>query len=194
MRTFKAPFCRSNNKHIRGDVMQLIQPGRRIALAAAAAFAMCVSTGAWAQDKAGNPKQQIIGTWTVVSVVVEQGGTKREPYGPNPKGSASYDRDGNFTYVLLRPDLPKIASNLREKPTPEEANAIATGILAIYGKYSVNPKDGSMEMKIEASSFPNWTGAQQKRMVAIKGDELRLINPTPPTGGGTAYVVWKRAK
>jgi hypothetical protein len=29
--------------------------------------------------------------------------------------------------------------------------------------------------------------------MTVKGDELRLTNPTPTTGG-VAYVVWKRAK
>jgi hypothetical protein len=49
-------------------------------------------------------------------------------------------------------------------------------------------------MKIEASSFPNWDGAEQKRTITVTGDEMRVLNPTPPSGGGTAYVVWRRVK
>jgi len=36
-------------------------------------------------------------------------------------------------------------------------------------------------MKIEASSFPNWNGAEQKRTITVTGDEMRVINPTPPS-------------
>jgi hypothetical protein len=51
-----------------------------------------------------------------------------------------------------------------------------------------------MTMRIAAGSFPNWNGSEQKRIITISGDEMRVTNPTPPSGGGTAYLVWKRLK
>jgi hypothetical protein len=147
-----------------------------------------------AQSKAADLRQQIVGAWTLVNVVLEQGGTKSEPFGPNPKGIATWDANGNFIHVLFRADLPKVASNNRMAPTPEEGKALAAGMLVTYGKYSISDADGSVTMKIEASSFPNWNGAEQKRTITVAGDEMRVINPTPPSGGGTAYVVWRRVK
>jgi hypothetical protein len=147
-----------------------------------------------AQSKGADLRQQIVGAWTLVNVVLEQGGTKSEPFGPNPKGIATWDANGNFIHVLFRADLPKVASNNRMAPTPEEGKALAAGMLVTYGKYSISDADGSVTMKIEASSFPNWNGAEQKRTITVAGDEMRVINPTPPSGGGTAYVVWRRVK
>jgi Lipocalin-like domain len=41
--------------------------------------------------------------------------------------------------------------------------------------------------------FANWEGTEQKRLYTVKGDELTYKVPTA-SGGGTAQLVWKRAK
>jgi hypothetical protein len=46
---------------------------------------------------------------------------------------------------------------------------------------------------LEASSFPNWNGADQKRGFAIAGDQLTLTARALQTGGH-ADVIWSRAK
>jgi hypothetical protein len=166
----------------------------RLALVGLLGFMLTGTSFVAAQSKAADLRQQIVGAWTLVNVVLEQGGTKSEPFGPNPKGIATWDANGNFIHVLFRADLPKVASNNRMAPTPEEGKALAAGMLVTYGKYSISDADGSVTMKIEASSFPNWNGAEQKRTITVTGDEMRVINPTPPSGGGTAYVVWRRIK
>ncbi|MBS1133973.1 MAG: hypothetical protein H6R02_1114 [Burkholderiaceae bacterium] len=155
-------------------------------------FLVCPARGE-AQAVTSDIKEQIVGSWTLLSVVLEQGGAKTEVFGPNPKGMLTYDAKGNYAYVILRADLPKIASNNRMSPTPEESKAISTGVLAAYGKYSFNP-DGTMTMRIDGGTFPNFDGAEQKRLIALNGDELRVTNPTPPAGGGTAYILWKRLR
>jgi hypothetical protein len=50
-----------------------------------------------------------------------------------------------------------------------------------------------MTLQIEGSTFPNWDGVAQKRLIVLKGDELTLTNPTAAVGG-TGVSVWKRAK
>jgi hypothetical protein len=47
--------------------------------------------------------------------------------------------------------------------------------------------------KIEHATFPNWEGVEQKRAFSISGDELKYNVPAA-SGGGTAELVWKRAK
>ncbi|MFC4940779.1 MULTISPECIES: lipocalin-like domain-containing protein, partial [Bradyrhizobium] len=44
----------------------------------------------------------------------------------------------------------------------------------------------------EGSSFPNWNGTQQKRFVAVAGDQLTLT--VRPPAGDVVDVIWKRAK
>ena len=94
----------------------------------------------------------------------------------------------------MRPDLPRIALNNRAKTTPEESEAIVQGLLSYFGAWKlVDPKTGETAIHIEASSFPNWNGMDQKRFMKVQGDALTINNPTSPIGG-TAMVQWTRSK
>jgi hypothetical protein len=95
--------------------------------------------------------------------------------------------------AIARADLPKVASNNRTTATPEENKAIVQGSITHFGTISVNAADKTMTFKIETSTFPNSDGTDQKRPFTVTGDELTLTVPAA-SGGGTASVVWKRAK
>jgi hypothetical protein len=138
--------------------------------------------------------KDVVGAWTLVSVVVEQGEKRIEPYGANPKGSMIYNDSGRFSITITRSGLPKIASNNRETSTAEESTAIAHGSIAYFGTYTYSEPDRVMTVKIEGSTFPNWEGVEQKRVIAISGDILTLTNPTVSSGAGVAKVTWRRAK
>jgi hypothetical protein len=104
-----------------------------------------------AQEK--SLKDQLVGTWIFVSAQdVKPDGTKVDPWGPNPKGAAMYDAKGRFTFMIMRSDLPKFASNNRAQATAEEGKAVAQGMIAFYGTYTV--KDGVLTTRIEGSSYP----------------------------------------
>ena len=139
------------------------------------------------------PAKDLVGTWTLVSVVTEQGGTKTDTYGPNPKGILMVDANGRYVITFARADLPKVASNNRTTATPEENKAIVGGSLTHFGTIAVNAADKTFTFKIETATFPNWDGTEQKRTFTVTGDELMYTVPTA-SGGGTATVVWKRAK
>jgi hypothetical protein len=145
-----------------------------------------------AQQKGGNLKQQIVGTWSLVSQYVDQGdGKKTERFGSKPRGMAIYEGNGKFVQVIVHTTLPKIASNNAMTGTADENKAIVQGSMASFGKYTVNDKEGTLVSHIDASSYPNWDGEDQKRNVSISGDEMKIILPNAPIGG-TAYTVWKR--
>lgn len=166
---------------------------RRIAgWSIAAVVALMVSTVTWAQ--AGSSAKQLAGDWSLVSITLDQGGKKSEPFGPTPKGLFIFEPGGRYSIVILRPGLAKIASNNREAGTAEENKAVVQGTLAHFGTYTVDEKDGSYTLRIDASSFPNWSGTTQKRMFTVSGDELRITNPTTTQGSGTATLVLKRLK
>jgi hypothetical protein len=75
-------------------------------------------------------KDRLVGTWTQVSVELTlPNGSKLQPFGANPKGVQVFDANGRYYLMTARADLPKIASNNRLTPTPEEAKAIAVGTL-----------------------------------------------------------------
>jgi len=135
----------------------------------------------------------LIGAWLTVSVAVDQGAKKLEPFGPNAKGTQIYDASGRFATIGMRGDLPKVASNNMQTSTAEESLIIAHGSLAYYGTYTVNDVDKTVTVKIEGASFPNFAGTTQTRRFEISGDELTISNPTPAVGSA-AKVVLKRAK
>jgi Lipocalin-like domain len=137
--------------------------------------------------------KDLMGAWTTVSVTVEQGDKKIEPFGPNPRGTQIYDASGRFATIVMRGTLPKVASNNMQTSTAEESQIIAHGSLAYYGTYTVNEVDKTVTVKIEGASFPNFAGTEQTRRFAILGDELTITNPTPAVGSA-AKVVLRRAK
>jgi len=138
--------------------------------------------------------EQLLGTWTLVShESVRPDGTRTPVYGVNPKGVAFFDAGGHFIITVMRADRTKYAIDFPTQGTAEENKATAQGTMTYFGRYSVVEADRNIALHIEASSFPNWNGADQKRTFAIAGDHLTLTARALQTGG-YADVVWKRAK
>jgi hypothetical protein len=140
-------------------------------------------------------KDQLVGTWTVVSwEQTRNDGSKFERFGANPKGVNIFDANGRFFVMFARPDLPKIASSNPSTPTPEEAKAIVGGTIGYFGTYTVDEANKTITLHIEASSFPNQLGSDQKRTISVlTADELKYSNPVAMSGG-KIDVAMKRAK
>jgi lipocalin-like protein len=137
-------------------------------------------------------KEQLVGTWTVVSWEQKKGdGTKLQQFGANPTGIAFFDAGGRHIITVMRSDRARYASNALWQGTAEENKATADGTMTYFGTYLVSEVDRSIAIHIEGSSFPNWNGADQKRFVAITGDQLTLT--IRPPSGESVDVVWKRA-
>jgi Lipocalin-like domain len=145
-----------------------------------------------AGDALAQTAKDLVGTWRVASVTSEQGGTELEPFGSDPKGILMLDENGRYALMLLRPDLPTFASNNRTAGTPEENSAIVEGSIAHFGTYAIEGGD-TLVLRVEASTFPNWNGAEQKRPFTLTGGKLEYTVPEA-AGGGTAQVVWTRAE
>ena len=136
----------------------------------------------------------IVGSWTLVSITNEKNGQKVLPYGPDAKGSFILDGE-RFSLMVVRPDRAKFKSNSRLTGTPEENQDTVRGSIAYFGTYSVDAKDDSLvTFHIEGSTFPNWEGAEQKRVLKVTGDEMNYTNPTISTGAGVARLIWRRVK
>jgi len=142
-------------------------------------------------------KDQLVGTWTLGSIYIEApDGSRLEPFGSNPKGILVIDGNGHIAVQFIGSDTAKFASNDRLEGTPEENKAVVQRTLCYFGTYSVNDVDRTLNIHIEGSSYPNWSGTDQKRFLALTGDELKWTTPTTTTGGAgfTGHTVWKRAK
>ena len=136
----------------------------------------------------------VVGTWTLVSSVIEKDGAKTDQYGAGARGMMSLDTDGYFMLTIIGPDLPRFASGNRATGTPEENKAVVGKSIAMIGTYSVNPADRTLTFKVERATFPNWDGTEQKRsIVSVSSDELKYITTTA-SSGGIGTVTWKRAR
>jgi hypothetical protein len=139
-------------------------------------------------------KEQLIGTWKVVSVDnTRPDGSIKQIFGANPRGIAVFDAYGNTVVVLMRSDRAKFAADNRDLGTPEENKATVQGTHAYFGKYSVIEEEKTLVFHNEGNTFPNQEGIDTKRFISITGDEFRWTTPAPSVGG-TSEAVWKRVK
>ncbi|HLJ20575.1 MAG TPA: lipocalin-like domain-containing protein [Stellaceae bacterium] len=138
-------------------------------------------------------KSKLVGTWSTVSISnTAADGKTTQNYGPGD-GLLIFSRNGTFVQVLARPDLPKFASNNRMTGTADENKAVVQGSLAIFGTYKV-AKDGTLTLHIERSSYANWSGTDQVRVVtSLTPSELKW-DIAAASIGGRATAVWKRIK
>jgi Lipocalin-like domain len=150
------------------------------------------SSASIAQQK--SLKDQLVGTWTLVSSQAVKDGVKTDRWGPSPKGRVIFGADGRYSFMIFRSDLPKFAANSITAGTPEENKAVVQGMAATFGTWSVDETTKTITSNVEASSFPNQNGSTQKRIISsITADELKYTNPSS-TIGTSDEVVWKRAK
>ena len=139
-----------------------------------------------------DPKD-LVGTWTLVSVVTERDGRKSDTYGPNAKGFLTFDANGRYSIILIAGGLPSFGSGNRSSGTADEAIAVVAGSLAHFGTYVVDEADKSLTLQIDRATFPNWEGKNTKRLFVITGDELRFTDPHA-SAGGVATTIFERAK
>jgi hypothetical protein len=158
-----------------------------IPIAAALTFGM-LSSGA-----AEPLKQQLVGTWRVISFVNanDRTGKTTEVFGSDPRGYFMFDAADHFSINLMRPRRPKFAN--RDYPTAGEGRAALEGLIAMFGDYKVDETEHSIALHVIGGTFPAWDNTNQKRFISINGDELTYKNPTPASGGATGVVTLKRA-
>jgi lipocalin-like protein len=166
-----------------------------LSLSASSALGLALLSGnAVAQQK--TIKEQLVDTWNVVAVdAVRKDGTRVQLFGPDPRGSIVYGRDGHFSLIFVRADIPKLASSNRAKATPEEAAAVVAGSIAYFGKYHVDETSKIVTIDIEASTFANQVGSttdNQRLITLLTASELKFTNPAA-TSGVTIEVTCKRA-
>ena len=163
---------------------------RIVALIAAVSALFCFAVPRAEAETA----QDLVGTWTLVSAVLQSGDIRTEVFGPDPRGTLIFGSDGRYALIFMRRDLPKLTYNTRMSQTVEESRAITKGSIAHFGTYRVNEDEGgkALILRIEGSTFPNWAGTEQRRSFSLSGDELTYISPG--SVGVATQIVVRRAK
>jgi len=154
------------------------------------AIMMVVATGARADD--ATLRKQVVGLWTLVSVVYEDQETKaRTPVlGEKPRGRQIATADGRW--------LALVTAEGRPVPKTDEQRAQALRTMISYsGRYRV--EDGRVITKVEIAWNEAWVGGEQIRFIRFEGDRLFIESPPMPhpnVGGRVVKVVviWDREK
>jgi hypothetical protein len=138
----------------------------------------------------------LVGTWTLVSSdQVRPDGSKLKQFGANPKGINVFDANGRFFVMIASADNARIASkDPSSKTKSEEEGGLIVESIAFYGTYTVNEAENLIFLHLEASTFPNQIGTDQKRTItSLTADELKYSSPAA-TPGVQLHQVWKRAE
>jgi hypothetical protein len=140
-------------------------------------------------------KEQLVGNWTLVSSdQVRPDGGKLKQFGANPTGVNVFDANGRFFVLIASADDSKIASNNPNTTNSEEDGGLIPESMAYYGTYTVNEAEKVIMLHLEASTFPNLVGTDQKRIIiSLTADELKYTNPAAARGL-QVHQVWKRAE
>ena len=152
-----------------------------------------LSSGVVAQQT--SLKDQLVGTWALVSSdQVRPDGSKLKQFGANPTGINVFEANGRFFVLIASADVSKIASNNPNKTNSEEGGRLIPEAVAYYGTYLVNEAEKVVMLHLEASTFPNLVGTDQKRIItSLTADELRYSNPAAMRGV-QVHQVWKRGE
>ena len=124
-------------------------------------------------------------------VAARPDGTKESPFRAG-EGILMFDGEGHYSLQLCKQGRAKYVSNNRLRGTPEEYQATAQGCNTYWGRYKLDETNGALTISIEHAMFPNLEGTEQTWPIKIVGNELR--HSSPGAAGGTADLVWQRAR
>lgn len=156
-------------------------------LCGAAALLLACSPAA-AKDKFKTHK--LVGAWAYVSAyTLFPDGSRSYNFTETPHGIFIILRNGHYSHIVMSPNLPAVASGQLKNMTDAEAHMIATNILAHYGTWRADPKDGTFTVHIEQSSFPNFNGIDQVRIVDQLDDNVLTYENLQTTNGGNARII-----
>jgi len=130
-------------------------------------------------------QSQLPGTWLLASCQPAAGSALQTICSNNPTGSLGFSPTGRYTEVVMNGGRPRGDAD-RSKITPEQYKAIAQGVVAQFGTYSVNEADKTMTLRTDTSLMGGTQGGERKINISLTGDELKATSPLGTT-------TWKRS-
>jgi hypothetical protein len=120
-------------------------------------------------------KEQLVGTWTLVSC-----SSPDNPICAGNNGMAMHAANGRYISMVAGRGRPKVTNpgQGRNAPSPEEYKAIASGLFAQFGTWSVNEANKTITHHADGALFPNIEGIDGPPItISMSGDELRFTAP-----------------
>ena len=122
--------------------------------------------------------QSIEGRWKLIAAedLRADGSVARHPWGRTPVGSIVVDR--GWCYVqIMSGDVPAFTSTM---PIGEQMSAmLLSSHIAYSGACTIDPKENSVTLKVDAAWRPSYLGTEQKRFFSFKGNNTMFFGPAP---------------
>ena len=147
-----------------------------------------------AQHQVTSIKEQIAGTWQLVSIYEEDdGGEDIDQFGPAPKGRFMVDRRGNFSFQIMSQDGRAYSANTRAAVIKTRAGGIVEAT-TYFGTYLVDEATHKLTLQVAYCLFRSCDKTERTAELKISGNTLKLTSAfeTSPTGAPTSLTVWKR--
>jgi Lipocalin-like domain len=110
------------------------------------------------------------------------------------EGYQRFGANGRFFLMVASADNSRIAARDPNETNQEDVGGLIAESIAYYGTYTVNEEVNVISLHLDASTFPNQIGTDQKRAItSLTADELKYSSPAA-TSGFQVHQVWKRAE
>ena len=138
----------------------------------------------------GSNSEALIGTWKLVSCVLEDVETKQQKsvWGEHPNGYIVITPEGRWIVI-------QTAEGRKAPQNDEDRVGAFKSLLAYSGKYRTEGRKIVIDVDIAADE--SWNGTEQVRCYRIEGNELHIEAPPQPYAnfGGKimrGILIWKR--
>ena len=135
----------------------------------------------------------LVGSYRLASFRdIADDGEVREPLGPDAIGLIIYSAERCISAVLMRSDRPNFAEGDILGGSDAERIAAFGTVSAYAGRWTI--EEAHVVHRLEAATFPNWTGTVQRRPYELEGDRLLLLPPRLLMDGKMrrSELVWER--
>ena len=125
---------------------------------------------ALAQPSFSEERSKIVGTWQLVSYVVEvqATGEKIPAMGEKPTGYASFLPEGRVFFVLT-------GEGRKPAKTDQERAGLLNTLVAYTGTYSI--EGDKWTTSVDVAWNPEWVGTKQVRSFKLEGGRLDVMTP-----------------
>lgn len=123
-----------------------------------------------AKPSLGEEASSIVGTWRLVSYVVEvqTTGQKLPVMGEKPTGYASFSPEGRVFFVLT-------GQGRKPAKTDQERAGLLNTLVAYTGTYRVTAD--TWTTNVDVAWNPEWVDTQQVRSFKLENDRLDVLTP-----------------
>jgi Lipocalin-like domain len=121
------------------------------------AAAMLFSIFAASPSMAASMKDQLVGTWLLVSNIETWDDGKKVAWGPDIKGTLMMDAAGHYSFQMGVGGRPKSKGNPADDPKGK--------YMGYIGNYDVNDGEKLLSLSVERCTSPNLEGGMQKRKI-----------------------------